>query len=139
MVFRYSSAIADQIGVYVSPPPSGDSNITGLAGTQAWYLPYAVWGFGFSLLGLGANLIRMSFMTSMMGGGAVGGKGGATGMPPEMLDSYMQQAMTASRGVAAQGVPRSPEAKEVVKIKCRNCGSLEAEDAAFCRKCGKPI
>src|SRR3989304_6132007 len=36
-------------------------------------------------------------------------------------------------------VAGAPSAKEVVKIKCRNCGSLEAEDAAFCRKCGQPI
>ena len=29
--------------------------------------------------------------------------------------------------------------KEVVKIKCRNCGYLETEDAEFCSKCGQEI
>jgi hypothetical protein len=29
--------------------------------------------------------------------------------------------------------------KEVVKIKCRNCGYLETEDAEFCSKCGQPM
>lgn len=29
--------------------------------------------------------------------------------------------------------------KETVKVKCRNCGSLEAEDAAFCHTCGQAI
>lgn len=139
LVFRYSSLIADGIGGYISPPPQGQSNITGLAGTQAWYLPYAVWGFGFSLLGLGANMIRSSFMSSMMGAGAGGGMGGAASMSPEVLDSYMQQAMSTTRGLGGQSGTAPAAAKEVVKVKCRNCGSLEAEDSAYCRKCGKPI
>jgi hypothetical protein len=29
--------------------------------------------------------------------------------------------------------------KEVIRIKCRNCGYLETEDADFCSKCGKNI
>jgi hypothetical protein len=29
--------------------------------------------------------------------------------------------------------------KEIIKIKCRDCGYLETEDAQFCSKCGKPI
>ena len=29
--------------------------------------------------------------------------------------------------------------KEVVKIKCRNCGYLETEDAEFCSKCGQAV
>jgi hypothetical protein len=29
--------------------------------------------------------------------------------------------------------------KEVVKIKCRNCGYLETEDAEFCSKCGQTM
>ncbi len=27
----------------------------------------------------------------------------------------------------------------VVKVKCRNCGYLENEDAVYCGKCGKPL
>ena len=29
--------------------------------------------------------------------------------------------------------------REVVKIKCRNCGYLETEDAEFCSKCGQAM
>ncbi|MBN2154840.1 MAG: hypothetical protein JW776_02195 [Candidatus Lokiarchaeota archaeon] len=29
--------------------------------------------------------------------------------------------------------------KEVIKVKCRNCGYLETEDAEFCSKCGQPM
>jgi len=65
--------------------------------------------------------------------------GGAGGMSEESLNAYMQQALSAAQGTAAQAGTVVPATKEVVKVKCRNCGSLEAEDAAFCRKCGQPI
>ncbi|TFG21426.1 MAG: zinc ribbon domain-containing protein [Promethearchaeota archaeon] len=29
--------------------------------------------------------------------------------------------------------------KETIKVKCRNCGYLESEDAEFCSKCGQSI
>ncbi|MDF2589117.1 MAG: hypothetical protein K0S41_2958, partial [Anaerocolumna sp.] len=29
--------------------------------------------------------------------------------------------------------------KEVIKIRCRSCGSLNDEDAKFCKSCGKEI
>jgi uncharacterized OB-fold protein len=29
--------------------------------------------------------------------------------------------------------------KETIKIKCRNCGYLETEDAEFCSKCGQTM
>jgi uncharacterized OB-fold protein len=50
----------------------------------------------------------------------------------------MQQALASTRTVASSPTPQN-STKEVVRIKCRNCGTLEAEDAAFCRKCGKPL
>ena len=31
------------------------------------------------------------------------------------------------------------ETKEVIKIKCRNCGGLNDEDAKFCKGCGKEL
>lgn len=135
-MFRYSSLIADAVGGYVTPPPQG-SEIA--LGGQIGIVNYGVWAFGFSLLALGGNMLRSAFMSAAMGGGTAGGMGMAGGMSPEMLDSYMQQAMAAPRGVAAQSSTVASPAKEVVKVKCRNCGSLEAEDAAFCRKCGQAL
>lgn len=35
--------------------------------------------------------------------------------------------------------PREREDIEVIKIKCRECGELNDEDAKFCKKCGKLI
>ena len=33
----------------------------------------------------------------------------------------------------------SKASKEIIKIKCRNCGYLDTEDAEFCSKCGSKI
>ena len=45
---------------------------------------------------------------------------------------------------AGQGLERGfgaiPLGREsIVKVKCRNCGYLENEDAIYCGKCGKPL
>ncbi len=137
VVFRYSADIAGQLDSYISPPPD-TGNVTGLMSPGGWYLPYAVWGFGFTLIGLGGTMLRSAFMSSMMGGPA-GAMGGGSAMSPDMLETYMQQALSTARGTTSQpgGSPTPP--KEVVKVKCRNCGNLEAEDAAFCRKCGEAL
>lgn len=135
LVFRYANEIAGQVGGFVTPPPEG-GNVTGL-GSQFTYLPFIVWGFGFTLIGFGANTLRTAFMSSMaggMGGGAMPG-----GMSPESVEGYMQQAMTSTREMAAHPGAMAAAPKEVVKIKCRNCGSLESEDATFCRKCGQAL
>jgi predicted Zn-ribbon and HTH transcriptional regulator len=36
-------------------------------------------------------------------------------------------------------MPSSKENIEVIKIRCRECGELNDEDAKFCKKCGKMI
>jgi len=45
---------------------------------------------------------------------------------------------------AAEGLKKGFRAnpltgESVVKVKCRNCGYLENEDAMYCGKCGKPL
>ncbi|MGI0149711.1 MAG: hypothetical protein ACREDF_09305, partial [Thermoplasmata archaeon] len=105
--------------------------------SQAGYLPFIVWGFGFTLIGAGGTMIRSAFMSSMMGPMGAMGMGG--GMSEERLAAIMQQASSSMPGTAAPSGTAASAAKEVVKIKCRNCGSLEAEDAAFCRKCGNAL
>jgi hypothetical protein len=135
-VFRYTTEIANRLGDFISPPPAGASNLTG-SGFSEGYLPLIVYGFGFSFLGAGGAMIRSALMSPAMG---IGGSGlSAANLPSsEMLESYMQESLAASRNRIGSAEMGSP-AKEVVKIKCRNCGSLEAEDAAYCRKCGQPL
>jgi hypothetical protein len=52
--------------------------------------------------------------------------------------------MKTAAGAVAEGIAEglgkegmSLGGKEVVKIKCRNCGYLETEDAEYCSKCGQ--
>jgi rRNA maturation endonuclease Nob1 len=34
---------------------------------------------------------------------------------------------------------KEKEVIEVIRIKCRSCGSLNEEDARFCKGCGAPM
>jgi len=138
-VFRYTTEIAGQVGDIVSPPPAGAGNVTGVGMGQEAYVPFVVWGFGFSLIGAGAAMIRSGFMSAIMSGGVGGGMTGMAGMDPDAMNSYMRQALSTANRATLQLVSGQATQKEVVRIKCRNCGSLEAEDAMFCRKCGNAI
>lgn len=138
-VFRYASDIANQIGAYISPPPGGENNTVSVF-SQGGYLPFVVWGFGFTLIGIGATMIRGAFMSSLMGSMGGASLGGVGGMSPDAMNAHMQQALSAAQSTnAPQSALQSAAEREVVKIKCRTCGSLEAEDAAYCRKCGNPL
>ncbi|MGE5614691.1 MAG: hypothetical protein ACM3XR_09820 [Bacillota bacterium] len=35
--------------------------------------------------------------------------------------------------------PGEPEEIEIIKIRCRDCGSLNDEDAFYCKKCGEKL
>src|SRR5256712_11963726 len=100
VVFRYSAYIAGQLDSYISPPPTDSNNITGLVSPGGWYLPYAVWGFGFPLIGLGGTMLRSAFMSGMTGVG--GGMAGGASMSPDMIDTYMQQGLSGARGPTGQ-------------------------------------
>ncbi len=109
----------------------GASGPAGEGFAQYGSLSYLVYAVGFGLIASGGAMLRMMFRSSMTsfasGGAAVGGMG----MSPEA----MQTALTASMARIATPTAPTPQ----VKVKCRNCGSLEEEDATYCRKCGKPI
>jgi len=138
-VFRYASDIANQIGAYISPPPGGENNTVSVF-SQGDYLPFVVWGFGFTLIGIGATMIRSALMSSLMGSMGSPPMEGVGGMSPDAMNGYMQQALSAAQSTNAPRPGVEPGAeREVVKIKCRTCGSLEAEDAAYCRMCGNPL
>jgi hypothetical protein len=36
-------------------------------------------------------------------------------------------------------ITHTQETKEIIKIKCRNCGGLNDEDAKFCKGCGHEL
>src|SRR5207245_10573424 len=96
VVFRYSAEIAGQLDSYISPPPDSGSNMTGLVSPGGWYLPFAVWGFGFTLIGLGGTMLRSACMSAAMGGGG-GPIGGGAGMSPDILETCRKPAVAGTR------------------------------------------
>src|SRR2546426_11991923 len=109
VVFRYSADIAGQLDSYINPPPDS-GNITGLGSPGAWYLPYAVWGFGFTLIGLGGTMLRSAFISVVMGG-AEGALGGGGGVSPGALETDMQAALSTTPAATetARGAPAAPD------------------------------
>lgn len=51
----------------------------------------------------------------------------------EMLNDVINNIEVVEKFTEAQ------EPKEVIKIKCRNCGSLNDEDSKFCKSCGQQL
>jgi len=42
-------------------------------------------------------------------------------------------------GLSKHGMSIGGGGKEVIKVKCRNCGYLDSEDAEYCSKCGEAL
>lgn len=36
-------------------------------------------------------------------------------------------------------IVKSNEGKEIIKIRCRSCNTLNDEDAKYCKECGKEL
>lgn len=126
-----ASLIAPFLG---STPAAGDAASAGL--TPYGSLSYVVYAIGFGLVLSGVGLIRSiwsSSVTSYVSGGP-----SAMGFNPEALQNMMNAGMAQASAITSRSAAAAAP-KDVVKLKCRNCGSLEPEDAAFCRKCGQPM
>lgn len=98
-------------------------------------LSYVVYAIGLGLVLSGVGLMRSIFRSSVSSYVSGGGPGGAMGLNPDALQNMMKASMAQAAVISSGATP----SKEVVKVKCRNCGSLEAEDAAYCHKCGQAI
>ncbi len=52
----------------------------------------------------------------------------------------IERVSEAAAGGLKKGFGANPlKSESLVKVKCRNCGYLESEDAIYCGKCGKPL
>jgi hypothetical protein len=124
-----ASAIQPYIGSALgSPGPAAD----GFAAYGS--LSYIVYAVGFGLIASGGAFLRMMYRSGMTSLATGGPSMGGMGMSAEAMQNALSASM-ARIGTPAAGTPPAPQ----VKVKCRNCGSLEVEDATYCRKCGKPI
>ncbi|MFA5944345.1 MAG: hypothetical protein WC876_07765 [Candidatus Thermoplasmatota archaeon] len=116
---------------YKAADPRANAAITFFQEHATWFIALGVAGL---VLGFVLNMVMMRRMTKrMMGGMGMPGMGGMpSGMMQGMggLDPQTMQAMQGLSGSAA---------REVVKVRCKACSSLELEAAAFCSKCGKPM
>jgi hypothetical protein len=91
--------------------------------------------FGFALLGIGVQLFLTANARAISKYAATE-TAPATSIMTEAVASGFSKGMKGS-GFGLGGLGSSE--REVVKIKCRNCGYLETEDADFCSKCGQRI
>jgi ribosomal protein L40E len=110
---------------------AGDTAAAGL--TPYGSLSYIVYAIGFGLVVSGIGLARSVFRSSVSSYVSGGGPA-AMGMNPGAMENMMKTSLAQVSAVTAATTP-----KETVKVKCRNCGSLEPEDAVYCNKCGKPL
>ena len=77
---------------------------------------------------IGFSLLRLAFIRPVS-------KYVATEASPAMKIA----GQSIGEGLKESGIVSGGQSKEVVKIKCRNCGYLDTEDAEFCSKCGKKL
>lgn len=94
------------------------------------------------------GMILMMAGTFVMNIGAKGAAGSGLLLDPEKAREDLKPFNEAKGGMIndvvsnidiIDNIGKSHEEKEIIKIKCRNCGSLNEEDAKFCKSCGKEI
>ena len=121
--------------------------------TQSTMTGFGMVGAGFFLMFLGGVLLMIGFGAgrSRYYGGArssvnwSGGMGKPANEFPQEGDNVGTSRPPQVEDEAEEidedddGEKEKSPKKEVVKVKCRECGHLEEEDAEFCSKCGKRI
>lgn len=107
--------------------------IVGITGTGGFGLS-AIGGFtmviGFAMVGFG-----MQFYLASKAGKISNYIAKATGDSAK----YTAEKVTDGFATGLQKHGMSLGGKETIKVKCRNCGYLETEDAEFCSKCGQTM
>ncbi len=99
----------------------------------------------------GNAIFGMIFMITggiLMNVGARGAAGSGIILDPEKARENLKPFNEAKGGMindvvsnidAVDKLVNAREGKEIIKIKCRNCGSLNDEDAKFCKGCGQEL
>ena len=105
------------------------SNPFDFAATQARMSSSFVTAFiGIILLAIGFGALRLGMVRPV-----------TTYLASEASPAIERVSEAAAEGLK-EGFGANPlKSEAVVKVKCRNCGYLENEDATYCGKCGKPL
>lgn len=94
------------------------------------------------------GMILMIAGSVVMNIGAKGAAGSGLLLDPEKAREDLKPFSEAAGGVINDAIGNidiakkfagKGEEKEIIKIRCRNCGTLNDEDASFCKGCGKPL
>jgi hypothetical protein len=131
-IFLFILGIANIYTVFTTPTDWGNfaqhsSNMMGrfIIGGGMTFL-------GFFLIGIGYQLYAATHIRGFA-------RFAATETAPATKIMTEAIASGLSRGFSEEGGSPFSSTKEVIKLKCRNCGYLETEDADFCSKCGERI
>ena len=92
-------------------------------------------GFGMATIGFQIRLAANAGKISRYFAKATGGSMKYT--TEQVTDGFATGLENHGMGIGGLGGMGSGE--NVIKVKCRNCGFLETEDAEFCSKCGERI
>lgn len=94
---------------------------------------FAILAVGMVLLGLGGWALRFGLIQPV-----------ASFVAEEASPAIETASRAVGRGLGEArqefGTPPATSAVQtVVKVKCKNCGYLDSEDATYCSKCGQPL
>lgn len=136
-------------------PPGSDEEFN--SRTDSAFMGFGMVGAGFFLMFIGGLLCAIGFGAGRSGyygrtSSSVNWDGGmgrpanefpqeggniGTSRPPQVGDESEDVDEDEPEEETEEPKGKNAVEKEVVKVKCRECGFLETEDAEFCSKCGK--
>ena len=122
-VKRYGLDITNLAGITITPPKEVQDAIDKRGAMGALGVNYTQYQTGKAIEGVGEGAAK----GGGGGAGALAGLGAGAGIGLGM------------GGAMGQGMQQGTEVQTQVKVKCQECGALVAEDAKFCKECGKPM
>lgn len=117
-------------------------SIAGFMGNP--FFPRKMFSFGNAIIGM----LLMIVGSVVMNIGSRGAAGSGILLDPEQAREDLKPFHEAKGGMIDDVISnidslnqftKSSGTKEVIKIRCQSCGSLNDEDAKFCKGCGKEI
>ncbi len=122
-VSQYGIKIMNMAGLTITPPKEVQEAIDKKGAMGALGVNYMQYQTGKAIEGVGE-------------GAAKGGESGATALAGLGAGAGMGLGMG---GAMSQGMQQGAEPQTEIKIKCPHCEALLAQDAKFCKECGKEV
>ncbi|HEX9339874.1 MAG TPA: zinc ribbon domain-containing protein [Thermoplasmata archaeon] len=94
----------------------------------SFFLSFVLSGIGMVLMGIGGYALRFGLVRPV-----------TTYVATEASPGIETAVTAIGQGLRQAGFGPSPTGSNAIRVKCRNCGYLETEDADFCSKCGQRL